>query len=58
MRIFHSLKVPKNVNGGPLGFFNIHPVAKYQTNRRGPIEDIKKFRKKVTQSRKRSGKVS
>ena len=28
MRILNSLKVPKNVKGGPLGFFNIQPVAK------------------------------
>ena len=31
MRILNSLIVPKNVKGwGPLGFFSIHSVAKYQ----------------------------
>ena len=33
MRNFNSLIVPKNLKKrNPLGFFNIHSVAKYQTN--------------------------
>ena len=50
MRILNSLKVPKNVKVGPLGFFNIHPVAKYQKIEGGPL---KNFEKKVTQCRKK-----
>ena len=55
MRIFNSLIVAKNVKGGPLGFFNIHSGAKHQKIEGGPFEDFKKFRKKVSQSRKRGG---
>ena len=58
MRIFNSLIVPKNVKGGPLGFFNIHSGAKHQKIEGGPFEDFKKVRKKVSQSRKGAGKVS
>ena len=45
--------MPKNVKGGPLGFFNIHSGAKHQKIEGGPFEDFKKFRKKVSQSRKK-----
>ena len=47
MRILNSLIVPKIVceRGDPLGFFNIHSVAKYQKNEGGPFEDIKNFSK-------------
>ena len=39
--------VPKNEKGDPLGFINIHSVAKYQKTRRGnSFETLKKFRKK------------
>ena len=51
---FNSLIVPENVKGGPLGFFNIHSVAKHQKIEGGPFEDFKKIRKK-SQSRKRGG---
>ena len=37
MRYFNSPIVPKKVKGGPLGFFNIHPVAKYQKNEGGTL---------------------
>ena len=37
--------MPKNVKGGLLGFFIIHPVAKYQKNGRGPFGDFKKSHK-------------
>ena len=47
MRILNSLIVPKNVKGGPLGFFNINPVAKSQKKLKGePFGDIKIFEKK------------
>ena len=39
--------------GDPLGFINIHSVAKYQKTRKGdPCETFKKFRK-VAQCRKK-----
>ena len=56
MRILNSLIVPKNVKGGPLGFFNIHPVAKYQKTEGGPFGDIKKIRKKSHKAEKGRGK--
>ena len=34
--------MPKIVKGGPLGFFNIHSVAKSQKNE-GPLGEIIKF---------------
>ena len=40
MRIFNSLIVPKNVKGGPLGFFSIHSVAKHYKIEGGPFEDF------------------
>ena len=43
--------VPKNEKGDPLGFINIHSVAKYQKTRRGnSFEALKKFRKKISHS--------
>ena len=39
MRIFNSLIVPKNVKGGPLGFFNIHLGAKHQKKEGGKISE-------------------
>ena len=40
--------VPKNEKGDPLGFINIHPVAKYQKTRRGDsFETLKIFEKKI-----------
>ena len=50
--------VPKNVKkGDPLGFINIHSVAKYQKTRRGDsFETLKNFRKKVAQCRKKNRK--
>ena len=57
MRIFNSLIVPKNIKGGPLGFFNIHSVAKHQKIEGGPFEDFKKFRKNsLTKPKKGRGK--
>ena len=57
MRIFNSLIVPKNVKGGPLGFFNIHSGAKHQKKYKGgPFEDFKKFRKSLTKPKKGRGK--
>ena len=55
MRIFNSLIVPKNVKGGPLGFFNIHAGANHQKKEGGPLKTLKKFEKKVSQSRKKDG---
>ena len=55
-RIFSFKKchiVPKNVKGGPLGFINIHSVAKFQKTRRGdPLGTLKNCRKNVAQCRK------
>ena len=52
MKIFLGKKlqkcriVPKNEKGDPLGFINIHSVAKYQKTRRGDsFETLKKLRK-------------
>ena len=47
--------MPKNLKEGTLwDFFNIHSVAKYQNKLKGrPFEDIEKFSKKVSQSRKK-----
>ena len=54
MRIFNSLMVPKNVKGGPLGFFNIHSGAKHQKNRRGdPLKTLKNFENKSHKAEKR-----
>ena len=36
-----------------MGFLNIHSVAKGQKIERGQLEDLKKFRKKVSQIRKK-----
>ena len=37
--------------GDPLGFINIHSVAKYQKTRRGDsFETLKNFRKKISHS--------
>ena len=47
---FHSAK--KSERGDPLGFFNIHSVAKYQQNEGGPFEDIKKFSQKSYKAEK------
>ena len=39
--------MPKNLKeGDPLGFFNIHFVAKHQKTERGPFGTFKNFRKK------------
>ena len=35
----------ENCKGGPLRFFNIHSVAKFQKNRMGTLETLKTFRK-------------
>ena len=35
--------MPKNVKGDPLGFLNIHSIAKFKKNEGGPFEDIKNF---------------
>ena len=47
--------MPKNVKGDPLGFFNIHSVAKHQKIEGGPFEDFKKIRKKSHIVEKRGG---
>ena len=56
MRYFNSLIVPKNVKGGPLGFLNIHSVAKHQENRRrgDPLKTLKNS-KKSHKAEKREG---
>ena len=57
MRIFNGLIVPKNVKGGPLGFFNIHSGAKHLKIERGPFEDFLKISKKsLTKPKKERGK--
>ena len=49
--------VPKNEKGDPLGFINIHSVAKYQKTRRGDsFETLKNFRKKISHSKLNSPK--
>ena len=50
-----SLTMPKNWKGDPLGFFNIHSVAKHQKIEGGPFWE-KNFRKKVSQCRKKIGR--
>ena len=53
MIILKSLTVPKNVEGDPLGFSNIHSVAKHQK-----IEGRKKFlcsKKNLTLPKKLKG---
>ena len=46
MRFMNSVTVPKNVNGDPLEFLDIHCVAKYGNKRRGdPLVQSKKFQK-------------
>ena len=56
MRIFKSHSAEKSERRDPLGFFNIRSVAKYQNKLKGgPFGDIKKFSKKVSQSRKKGG---
>ena len=42
----------KTERGDPLGFFNIHSVAKHQKNAGGTLWEIF-FRKKVSQCRKK-----
>ena len=42
----------KTERGDPLGFFNIHSVAKHQKNAGGPLGK-NFFRKKVSQCRKK-----
>ena len=45
----------KNVKGDPLGFFEIHCVAKYRNKRRGdPLVESKKLQKKVALCQKNS----
>ena len=46
-KIIHFEKAHKaeNCKGGPLRFFNIHSVAKFQKNRMGTLETLKTFRK-------------
>ena len=41
----------KKLKGNPLGFFNIHSVAKHQKLTRDPLRNF--FRKKVSQCRKK-----
>ena len=46
--------MPKNVNGGPFGLYQLYSVAKYQKTRNGDsFETLKNFRKKVAQCRKK-----
>ena len=58
MRIFNSLIMPKYVKGGPLDFFNIHSDVKPKNRRGDPLKTLKNYEKKVSQSRKRGGKIS
>ena len=51
MKILNSLIVPKILNGGYFGIFNIHVAAKFRKTEEGPFADIKIFSKKVSQSR-------
>ena len=56
MRIFKSHSAEKSERRGPLGFFNIRSVAKYQNKLKGgPFEDIKKFSKKSLTEPKKGG---
>ena len=57
MRVFNSRIVPKNVKGGPLGFFNIHSGAKHQKKTEGgvPLKTFKKFEKKSFKAKKGGG---
>ena len=41
-----------------MGFFNIHPVAKYQKNEGDPLETLKNFEKKTHKAKKEAAKVS
>ena len=43
----------KTERGDPLGFFNIHSVAKQQKKLKGGPFEEKNFRKKVSQCRKK-----
>ena len=43
----------KTERGDPLGFFNIHSVAKHQKNAGGTLWGKIFFRKKVSQCRKK-----
>ena len=53
MRFSNSVTVPKNVIGGPLGFFGIHSVAKYRNKRKGdPLVESKKVQKKSQSAEK------
>ena len=56
MRIFNSPIVPKNVKGDPLGFFNIHSVAKHQKIEGDPLKTLKNFEKSLTKPKKGAGK--
>ena len=42
MKILNSVAVPKNVKGGPLGFFNIYSVAKLKGGSFGTIQKMSK----------------
>ena len=54
MRFLNSVSVQKNVKGeDPLGFFDIHCVAKYRNKRRGdPLVESKKTPKKLHSAEK------
>ena len=45
--------MPKKLKGGPLGFFNVHSVAKHQKNAGGTLWGKFFFRKKVSRCRKK-----
>ena len=48
--------MPKNVKGGPLGYNNVHSVAKYQKNLKGDrFESLKIFEKSRTVPKKLKG---
>ena len=47
----------QNVKGGPLCFFNIHPITIYELKLKGrPFGDIKRFGKSLTKPKKGAGK--
>ena len=48
LRVLKCVTVSKNVKGGPLGFFNIHPVANIKKIVGEPFGAIQKFLKKVS----------
>ena len=57
MRIFNSLIVPKNLKEGTFCDFRTFALLQnIKTNlREDPLRTLKKFRKKVSQSRKKGG---